>query len=100
MLLKTVTKAFPTKSKSQGLLVGINLTITDDDRPDLGTGAQVVIKETITRQYEPTGMTNEIRDEIGKDAQDLVDAYKALRNKYDNATYDTKVDQINGALTL
>jgi hypothetical protein len=99
-LAKDVTKMFPTKSDSEGDLVGINLVITDDDRPDLGAGAQEVISTTITRQFESGGMTNPIATEIGEEAQELINEYKALRSKYDNATYDSKVAQIDGALTL
>jgi hypothetical protein len=94
------TKMFPTKSGAKGTLVGLNLIITDDDRPDLGAGAQVVINETITRQYQSGGMTNPVATAIGTDAQALIDKYKSLRSKYDNATYGTKVTQIKGALNL
>lgn len=95
-LTKTVTKMFPTPST-----VGIHLLVTDDDRPDLGEGVQVVINTVIAEQYV-TGedMVNEVRDKIGARAQKAINKYKALRAVYDKETYDTKVFQIEGALTL
>ena len=100
VLTKTVTKMFPTKNRATGMLVGIHLVITDDDRPDLGPGEQVVINETISRQLESGGMSSAIATEIGEQAQKYIDDYKALRSKYDNATYDTRIGQINSALNL
>lgn len=95
-LTKTVTKMFPTPST-----VGIHLVITDDDRPDLGEGAQVVINTVIDEQYVAgEDMANDVRDKIGARAQKAIDRYKALRAVYDKETYDTKVGQIEGALTL
>lgn len=100
-LAKIVRKVFPLKSEAEGTLVGIHLTITDDDRPDLGSGTQVVINETIDRQFvSGDGMSNEARDEIGQEAQELIDTYKSLRSKYDKSTYTTKVSQIDSTLTL
>lgn len=98
-LAKTVTKMFPTPNK-----IGINLVVTDDGRDDLeplGPGVKVVISKTISRQFI-TGqdMANEVRDDIGREAQRLIDEYKVLKARFDNATYSTKVSQINGALTL
>lgn len=84
--------------------VGLNVVITDDDRPDLeplGPGAKVVINQVVKRQYvKGQDMANEVRDEIGIEAQGLIDKYKTLRNSYENAIYKTKTDQIIGALTL
>lgn len=95
-LAKTVTKMWPDENR-----LGINLVITDDDRPDLGAGAQVVIRKTISRQYvSGEDMTNKVRDEIGNEAQGLIDKYKALRVKYDKPAYAIKVTQIDNALTL
>ncbi len=81
--------------------VGMNLIITDNDRPDLGQGEQVVIQKAIKRQFI-TGedITNEVRDSIGEEAQKLINNYKAERAMYDKAIYQTKIDQIKGALTL
>ena len=95
-LAKTVTKMFPTVST-----VGMHLVVTDDARPDLGEGAQVVIDAVIAEQYV-TGedMTNDVRDRIGSLAQKLIDYYKVLRTVYDKEIYDTKIAQIEGALTL
>lgn len=95
-LTKTVTKMWPDEN-----YVGLNLTVTDNNRPDLGSGEQVVIQATISRQYvKGEDVTNDIRDELGNEAQDLIDAYKAMRVKYVNAVYTTKINQIDGALTL
>ena len=96
MLAKTVTKMFPTAST-----VGIHLVVTDDDRPDLGEGVQVVINTVVSEQYVAgEDMANEVRDKIGERAQKLIKKYKDLRAVYDKETYDTKVGQIEGALTL
>lgn len=96
MLAKTVTKMFPTAST-----VGLHLKVTDDDRPDLGEGVQVVISEVIAEQFvKDEDITNEVRDEIGKRAQAFIDDYKALRVLYDKTVYGTKINQISGALTL
>lgn len=95
-LTKTVTKMFPTPNT-----IGINLVVTDDDRPDLGAGAQVVISTTIARNYvKGQDMPNKVRDEIGWEAQTLIDEYKDLRADYDKPAYGTKVGQIDGGLTL
>lgn len=81
--------------------VGLNVMITDDDRLDLGAGAQVIINQVVKRQYvKGQDMTNDVRDAIGVDAQKLITDYKALRAKYDNSTYVSKTDQIIGALVL
>lgn len=95
-LTKTVTKMWPDKN-----WVGLVLVVTDDNRADLGIGAQEVINATVKRQFvKGTDMTNTIRDELGADAQALIDKYKDERALYDNATYTTKIAQIDGALTL
>ena len=84
--------------------VGINVVITDDDRPDLeplGPGAKVVVNQIVKRQYvSGQDMPNKTRDEIGNEAQKLIEDYKALITKYDNPVYIIKTDQIIGALTL
>jgi hypothetical protein len=95
VLAKTVTKMFPTANR-----IGFHLVVTDDDRPDLGPGAQIVISKTYSANVPPGDMANAVRDELGSQAQKDIDAYKSLRARYDNATYDTKVAQIDGALTL
>lgn len=95
-LAKTVTRMFPTEN-----LIGINFTLTNDDRPDLGAGAQVVIGKVISRNYiKGQDIPNELRDSMGKEVQALIDKYKDLRVDYDKPAYQTKVNQINGALTL
>lgn len=95
VLTKTVTKMFPTASQ-----VGFRLVVTDDDRPDLGLGAQVVLSKMYSASVPPGEMANDIRDDLGRQAQDDINAYKALRARYDNPTYDTKIAQIDGALQI
>ncbi len=81
--------------------VGLNVVITDDERPDLGLGAQVVINQVVKRQYvKGQDITNDVRDAIGEEAQKLINDYKTLRTKYKNQVYIDKTDQIIGALTL
>lgn len=95
-LAKTVTKMFPTPNT-----LGINLIVTDDDRPDLGPGERVVISKTISRNHvKSQDMPVKIATEIGKEAQALIDNYKSLRSDYDKEAYQTKVTQIDNALTL
>ena len=95
-LVATLTKMFPTENR-----VGIKLVLTDNDRSDLGTGAQVVINKTIQRQYVAgQGMANKARDEIGLEAQGLIDRYKTLKARFVNPVYDTKVAQIQTALNV
>ena len=95
-LAKTVTKMFPTPNR-----VGIKLIVTDDDRPDLGVGVKVVINITISRNYvRGQDMPNVIRDDIGNEAQKRINEYKSLRADFDRAGYQTKVTQIDNALTI
>ena len=95
-LAKAVAKMFPTENR-----VGIRLIITDDERPDLGAGAQEVINTTISEQYVAgEDMSNDVRDRLGVRAQKMIDKYKVLQARYASPTYDTKVTQIDGALTL
>lgn len=98
-LTATLTKMFPTEDE-----VGINLVLTDDDRDDLepiGPGTKTVLTQTFSAQYV-TGqdMSNEVRDELGKRAQEAIDRYKMLRARFINPVYDTKVGQIQGALDV
>lgn len=95
-LEKTVTKMWPTENE-----VGINLTLTDNDRPDLGEGVQVVRNRTFKANI-PTDadMSDEVQQELGKKAQATIDNYKKLRAKYDKPAYGTKVTQISNNLTL
>lgn len=95
-LTKTATKMWPDAN-----YIGLVLVVTDDNRPDLGAGAQVVINKTISRQFvKGEDMTNRVRDSIGEEAQLLINEYKNERARYDNPTYQTKITQINGALVL
>lgn len=95
-LAKTITKMFPTPNK-----VGFRLVLTDDERPDLGTGPQVVLTRTFQGNFE-TGTTikNEVRDELGKQAQQAIDNYKKLASRYAAPAYGTAITQIDNALKL
>ena len=95
-LAATVTKMWPTED-----LVGIHLVLTDDDRLDLGAGAQVVINQTFQANV-PIGadMALEVQQELGGQAQAAIDKYKRLRAIYVKPAYQTKVTQIDNNLTL
>jgi hypothetical protein len=95
----TLSVANSTKMWPDDNNIGMNLVLTDDQRPDLGAGAQVVIEKTIARQYvKGQDMSNETRDEIGNEAQALIDKYKERRTLYDKQVYTDKINQIIGAL--
>lgn len=95
-LAAAVTRIFPTDNE-----IGIHLVLTDDDRPDLGEGEQVVVNEKFTRNI-PTDadMTDKVRDELGLEVQAEINHYKRLRGIYDRPLYQTKVNQINNNLTV
>lgn len=94
-----LTKMFPTENR-----VGINLVLTDDDRDDLepvGPGVKTVLTQTFSEQYVAgQDITNKVRDKLGKQVQEAIDKYKRLRAMFVSSVYDTKVAQIQGALTL
>jgi len=95
-LAKTVTKSFPTLNH-----IGIHLRLTDDARPDLGQGEQVVIDTDFTEQFTPgSGMANAIRDAVGNAAQAAINEYKERLAIYNSAAFDTAVNQINNALEV
>lgn len=100
MLAKTVTKVFPTESRGSQT-VGIRLVLTDDDRPDLGTGTYVVIDEPFTTVREP-GTPPNAKDKqvIGQKAQAAIDKYKRCKSAFESAAYETARSQIDGGLTL
>jgi len=96
MLSKTVTKMFPTDNH-----VGFHLVVTDDERPDLGPGAQVVINSIFSANVPVLAdITVETQTELGNQAQAEIDKYKALKARYDIPAYQTKVNQINNALEI
>lgn len=100
MLAKTVTKVFPIESRvSQA--VGIRLILTDDDRPDLGTGTHVVIDEQFTTvRAIGTPPNTEDKIKINTNAQAAIDKYKRCKNAFESAAYETARSQIDGGLTL
>lgn len=56
-LAKTVTRKFQTDNE-----IGFHLVVTDDDRPDLGEGAQLVVNEIFTRNiFANADMSNEVQ---------------------------------------
>lgn len=99
-LAKTVTKVFPGGLYST-VAVGMHLVLTDDDRPDLGAGAQMVIDRDFTTNYaKGQDMTTEAKTEVGNQMQAAIDAYKSNRAMFVSAAYDTARNQIDGGLTL
>lgn len=95
-LAKTLTRMWPTENE-----IGINLVLTDDDRPDLGAGAQVVVSKTFKADVPiDIDMTNDVQQDLGERAQRAINSYKALKVIYDKPVYQTKVNQINNNLTL
>jgi hypothetical protein len=100
-LKMTLSAANSTKMWPDENNVGINLVVTDNDRPDLGAGEQIVIEETISRQYvKGEDMTVDTATDIGNAAQALIDEYVAERVIYTKAIYQTRINQIVGALSL
>ena len=94
-LAKTVTKMFPMDNE-----IGIILILTDDDRPDLGEGVQVVVKKTFKRNVDVKNvMLDAVQKELEKDAQKAIDDYKAIRARYDTV-YGDKISKIDTALKL
>jgi hypothetical protein len=92
----TCTRVFPDPNH-----VGMRLIVTDDDRPDLGSGEQVVINATIKRQFESgNNLDLKMRDSIKDEAQKLIDDYKVLRDLYNDSAYINGATFIEGALTL
>ena len=94
-LAKTVTKMFPTEDH-----VGIRLVLTDDARPDLGTGAQVVVNQIFKINVPiDADMALEAQKELGGQVQAAIDKYQRLRAIYVKPAYQTKVTQIDSKLT-
>ena len=99
-LTKTVTKVFPTESRGSQT-IGIRLVLTDDDRPDLGSGTHVVIDETFTVvRAIGTAPDTESKTIIGAAAQEAINVYKRCRAAFESAAYETARAQIDGGLTL
>ena len=95
-LAATLTKMWPTEDH-----VGIHLVLTDNDRPDLGEGIQEVVNQ-IFKVNVPidADITFKAQQELGGQAQAAIDKYKRLRAIYVKPAYQTKVTQIDNALTL
>lgn len=87
-LTKVVTKAFPT-----GSTVGLHLELKDDD--------EVVISENYYEQFATgMGVTNKIRDEIGKRMQVDIDRYKQKKAVFETVAYETARTQVDNNLVL
>ena len=99
-LAKTVTRVFPTESRGSQT-VGIHLVLTDDDRPDLGSGTHVVIDELFTMD-RAIGTPPDAKDKIalGQDAQAAIDKYKRCKATFASAAYETARAQIDEGVTL
>ena len=99
-LVKTVTKVFPRGSGSS-VYVGMHLKLTDDDRPDLGSGAQVVIDKDFTTRYaKGQDMSLEAKTDVGNQMQAAIDSYKENRKMFVSGAYDTARNQIDGGLSI
>ena len=99
-LTKTVTKVFPTESRGSHV-VGIHLVLTDDDRPDLGSGTHVVIDESFTAvRATGTPPDADAKKTIGGDAQEAIDKYKRCKAAFESTAYETARAQIDEGVTL
>ena len=99
-LAKEVTKVFPVESRGSQT-VGIHLVLTDDDRPDLGSGTHVVVDESFTMD-RAVGTVPDADDKktIGENAQEAIDRYKRCAAAFDSAAYEAARLQIDEGLTL
>jgi hypothetical protein len=83
MLTKTIKRMFPTKDTA-----GVHLILTDDDREDLGPGAQIVIEADFTENFtESEGLTAAVRNSIRDKVQEAIDEYKAQKEMFDSDPY-------------
>ena len=99
-LAKTVTKVFP-RGAGTSVYVGMHLQLTDDDREDLGSGAQVVIDKDFTTRYaKGQDMTLEAKTDVGNQMQASIDSYKENRTMFVSGAYDTARNQIDGGLSI
>jgi hypothetical protein len=87
-LEKTISKVFPTESQ-----LSVRLVLTDDDRADLGAGAQTVIDEIVSENYST--LSAEVRNELGRKVQKLINDYKSNRTTFTGAAYNTIVNWID-----
>ena len=87
-LTKTVTKVFPTPNH-----VGLHLELKDD-------GVAVIDTDYMEQWASGTDVPNEVKLKIGKRMQVDIDAYKALKARFDAAAYDTAAQQVEDGLVL
>jgi len=80
--------------------MGINVVLTDDDRPDKGEGEQKIFDEDF-RVNVAAGTTEISPDDqktLEDEAQARINKYKELRGRYDNQDYKNVADAINSKL--
>jgi hypothetical protein len=95
MLTKVVTKIMPTPNQ-----IGIHLLLQDDNHP-ITAGTVTVIDEDFTENYSAgQGMSDAVRNAVGKKAQEAIDEYIANKKLYNKTAYGTAVTQISNALVL
>lgn len=99
-LAKTVNLFFPKEGSRKTFTLGVHLEITDDDRGDLGAGAQTVIEEDVTTTYAEGDSKGPIKNTVLERAQALVDKYKAERVIWDDSTYNQLDNYVNTNLVL
>lgn len=89
-------KVWPAKNN-----MGYHVVITDNDRPDLGVGAQVVIDTVKTVNVaagEPP--TADQRDKVMGEIQAIINQYKTERTQYDIPAYETSASYVASNLNL
>jgi hypothetical protein len=87
-------KVWPTKNK-----MGFHVVITDNNRPDLGVGAQEVINVTKVKSVAAGGSpTANDRDEVMREIQEVIDSYKVERVQFDIPAYETAASYVQANL--
>jgi hypothetical protein len=89
-------KVWPTGNR-----MGFHVVITDNDRPDLGVGAQEVINVTKTKNVA-AGQSPSVkdRDDVMGEIQEVIDQYKIEKTQFDIAAYQTSTTYIANNLNL
>ena len=89
-------KVWPTRNK-----MGFHVVITDNDRPDLGVGAQEVLNITKVRPIAAGEAPSvEDRDEVMREIQEQIDQYKNERTQWDIAAYGNAATYVENNLNL
>ena len=81
--------------------MGFHVVVMDDDRPDLGVGAQEVLNITKTKGV-PVGQPPSVddRDEVMRAIQKDIDQYKEERIRFDLPQYETAATYVENNLNL